>query len=1449
MKNYHNISVIKLLMIIFFASFRTSYATAIDIHKYSVTYFSAKNGYEDGLVNDIIQDKKGLLWFATWNGLYRYDGYTFKNYKSNIKDKVGLTNDRLLNIYEDKFGFIWVYCYDATVYRFNPNTEIFEPIVSGGNRFGFKSINVLPDGNTWLLRRDGSAIRISINPDNLKLIIKSYSSANGTLPSGNIKSIYLDTKGREWLLTDNGLYFIYRNRLITAAAGTPKNKLKRPFFSAFENDKVLMFGGNYGKIYILKNNVLRSKSLGTNISVISILRLGQKIFYVADKNGFYISDLSMSHSAFISIDQIPKLKNETILSAQIIGGLLWLTHPCPGATMYDINTHKLKHYEIKDETGCPLNTEKDFFAFKDKFGTLWVHPKNGGFSYFDTKKEMLIPFNTTKELIKWESNDRCLSAFSDKQGNLWMGTQMDRLKRITFLQENIHLYTPYKNDMELPGNEIRALFIDRCNRLWTGTRDGNISIYNSQMKLITHFKAGRVYAIMQDSSDKFWISTKGDGLKMAVESSPGKFKITQFLYSPKDKYSLSCNNIYYTFEDRKKNIWVATYGGGLDLLRCQHNKPIRFISYRNTLKNYPINRFGKLRHVTEDLYGHIWVSTTSGILIFSSNFNSPQSIKFHSIIRVQGKINSLSNNDVQMIKCMNNGRSFAITYGGGLNELVQNGKYTFKCKSFTRQNGLVSDIIYSLYEDCNGDLWLATGGGPVKFIIGREQIQYPIEHADFNLHFSEGVGVKWGEQILFGTNKGILYFSPENMYKNNFIPRIFFSSIWVNNKELAQRQEPSILKTSIDNMSEIKLPPNNHTLRLVFSALDMSKTEYIKYAYMLEGFDKSYQLAENGHEADYTNLPPGHYKFHIVSTNAEGVWCSNERVLTIDVEPTFNQTLLAKLIYTTIIIALIFIGIYIYLTFYKMKNEIKNEEYISKLKLKFFTNISHELRTPLTLISGPLEFILKNEILPDKIKKALITMKRNSDRMQRLIGDILDFNKIQSNKMKLRIQELDIVDFVKKNSHYFDNLAQERNITFSVTSEMPECFLWFDPNHIEEVLFNIISNAFKYTKDGKKLCINISEDIDYIYIKVSDEGIGIPEEKLGCIFSRYENLVQRDINIKNSSGIGLSLAKELVEMHHGNITVESKIGRGSTFCIKLPKELLNYSSDYEYILSDIKEDKSKAVANQCDEENDKDINDNDSEKQLILIVEDNQELRSFIKYVFEDKFNIIEAENGEDGYIKAIKHLPDIILTDIMMPVKDGISMLQELRNDERTSHIPAIVLTAKTDIDNIIIGINTGADDYITKPFSVRYLQAKVNTLLKTRKNLQLYYSKNPLISNISSDKDKPLLSDKDRNFLEKLSQIMEQQISNSELSIDDLVSNFNLSRTNFFHKLKSLTGLSPVLYIREVRMRKAVELIDENQYTMAEIAYKVGFNDPHYFSKTFKAYWGKNATEYRKL
>ena len=1454
MKKLSNVNAILFIILLFlFMANLTAIATNIP-EKYSVTYFSAKNGVEDGLVNDIIQDNSGLLWFATWNGLYRFDGYVFKNYKSDIEDKKGLTNDRLLRINKDKYGYIWVLCYDSTGYRFNPVKEIFEPIVQGtGNKY--QSIEVLPNGIVWLLHKDGSAIRATTDAQSFKLTLKSYSAGRRTLPCGKVQSVYMDAEQHEWILTDNGLYKLHNSILTTIIHGKSKTDVPVSFYSVARQNGDLLFGASRGRVYkyALKGGKLKLMQLKTTARIISILRQQQKTIYVTDSDGLFMSDSGNQPPLHFALNGVKNLKSKVIEWAQITrNGLVWLTHPTPGVTLFDAHTQQFRFIEITNELGLPLNTESKFLTFEDKNGILWVHPKGGGFSYYDARSNKLVPFNTTDKSIKWKSNDRCFAAFSDKQGNLWMSTQLDRLKRISFFPDKFHILTPNTGDIEMPENEIRALYIDSKKRMWTGARDNNVSIYDSQLKLIQKLKWGKVYAITQDREKNFWLSTKGQGLIKATENTPGKFQFKQYTYKAGDPYTLSSNNIYYTFEDSKKRIWIATYGGGLNLMQSMPDGSTRFINFRNRLKKYPIDRFYKVRHITEEKNGCIWISTTAGIICFDGSFVKPEEITFHTICREQSNVNSLSNNDVQMVKCMNNGKIFAITYGGGLNELIRTARYSFLCKSFTQKNGLSSDIIYSMQEDKAGNLWLATGGGLVKFIATREQIQYPSEHIAFNVHFSEGVGATNGNQIFFGTNKGVLYFTPERIHKISFIPRIFFNSVWVNNKEQNSKQQNDIITINHGNISHLTLPPNNHSLRIGFSALDMTNTEYIQYAYMLQGFDKTYRLTDNGREANYTNLPPGKYIFHIKSTNNEGVWVNNERILSIEVQPAFNETTFAHVLYIVLLLAFIIGGVYIYTVFYKMKQQVKNEEYIAEQKLSFFTNVSHELRTPLTLITGPLELILTNEELPDKVKESLNTMKRNSDRMQRLVGQILDISKLQENRMKLRIQHTDIVKFTEEMTHCFDALATERHINLTFTSEPAVCYIWVDTDHMEKIIFNLLSNAFKYTPNGKKINVYLLESNDSVTIRITDQGIGIPKEKQKIIFKRFENLVQNNIHSTMSTGIGLALVKELVAMHHGEISVESEPGKGSSFSIRLLKGMAHYPAETEYILSDLQEE-TETVHTSATEEEPPGFD--DTEMQLMLIVEDNHELRAFIRQVFEGKFRLLEAQNGSEGLSKAFSYLPDIIITDIMMPVMDGMQMLTELRNDERTSHIPAVVLTAKADMNSILTGVQTGADDYIVKPFSVNYLQVKIESILNERKKMQAFYSHhNVSCIPVGNEQDNTLeevitlLSEKDKEFLDKLSAMMEEQMNNPDLNVDYLVSCFNLSRTNFFHKLKSLTGLSPILYIREARMQKAARLVKEKEYSIAEVAYMVGFNDPHYFSKCFKSFWGVNATDFSK-
>lgn len=1403
-------------------------------HKYSVSYFSEKNEVENGLVNSIIQDHKGLLWFTTWSGLYRFDGYDFKHYQSNTTKNGVLTNNRLLNIQEDKYGFLWTLSYDSACYRFHPDKEKFEPILPDTLTANIRKITILPNGIIWLFHSNGKATRVITKPKDHSLIFENPLRNNAI----NVHSVYMDSTEQEWILTNNGLYHLGKSGILSNTSKRSISRKPISFQDATEANGQLIFGANEGKVYIY-SHMYRSfvyKKLDTYANIIAVLNFRGNIVYVTDEDGFFIENKkTIKH---IKLDNLTQIKDKHIESAQISSnGLLWLVHHSPGVTWYDFETDELNYTVGRDENNNAINTDTGFFMIEDINGYLWVHPKGGGFSYYDAQKKKLIPFNATEHDVKWKSNDRCFTAFSDNRGNLWMSTQLNRLKRISFISDNFRIHTPNTTDVDLPQNDIRALCIDKKGRIWSGSKDSEISIYNTDFKLLSHFKVGRVYAIMEDDNDVFWLSTKGDGLIKLEEFANYNFRSTTYKHDANDPYSLLSDNIYYTFKDRKKRLWIATYGGGLHLADILPDNKLRFFHHSNLLKNFPFEKFNKVRHVTEDQEGNIWISTTAGVVFVDGNFNLPQQMTFQPVLREPGNSQILSYKDVHMIKCTQNGKIFAVTYGGGINEIVRLKDGSFRYVPFTQKNGLPSDIIYSAQEDNENNLWLATAAGLVKFVNTKEQILYSNDHIAFNMHFNEGIAPTNGKLILMATNRGIFYFSPEKVKKSQFAPRIFFSSIWINNEE-------QDISANLDNITNLSLPPNTHSLRLVFSTLDMIGTEYIQYAYMLEGFDNTYRQTNNIREANYTNIPPGKYTFHLKSTNNEGVWMDNERILSIEVLPNFTQTILAKIIFVILIVVLIYIIIHVYTIFYRMRQQMRNEELMSELKMNFFTNISHELRTPLTLISAPLEIILKDQELPDRLKEPLDVMKMNSNRMQRLIGQILDFSQIQDNKMMLSIQYTDIVDFTAEVVKYFTTFAQERHIILEFTTEHPHIYIWFDPNKIEKVIFNILSNAFKYTQDYTTISVRIESTEKEVSIKVADQGIGIPGEKQTRIFDRFENLLPNNGSTKMSSGIGLSVAKQFVEMHKGTIGLESETGKGSIFSINLLKGKEHYPTNTEYTLEDLKDSDIQAATP------DFESNIDESENLQMLIVEDDRDLRILMKQIFGKKYQIIEAADGNEGLSKAFSVLPDIIISDIMMPIKNGMQMLQELKEDERTSHIPTILLTAKSDMNSILTGIKSGADDYITKPFSVSYIQEKVDNLLLQRTKLQEYYKNksNEELSNIDEKEDVPQLSEKDSIFLEQLSKIMEQQIDNTELNVDFIVSCFNLSRTNFFHKLKSLTGLSPITYIKEKRMKKAAELIKTQQYSISEIAYMVGYSDPHYFSKSFKSFWGVTATEYIK-
>ena len=593
-------------------------------------------------------------------------------------------------------------------------------------------------------------------------------------------------------------------------------------------------------------------------------------------------------------------------------------------------------------------------------------------------------------------------------------------------------------------------------------------------------------------------------------------------------------------------------------------------------------------------------------------------------------------------------------------------------------------------------------------------------------------------------------------------------------------------------------------------------------------------------------------------------------------------------------------AVYILFTIYRLKHEVSVEQQISDIKLRFFTNISHELRTPLTLIAGPVEQVLKNDKLPADAREQLVVVERNTSRMLRLVNQILDFRKIQNKKMKMQVQRVDIVPFVRKVMDNFEAVAEEHRIDFLFQTEKEHLYLWVDADKLEKIVFNLLSNAFKYTPNGKMITMFIREDENTVSIGVQDQGIGIAENKKKSLFVRFENLVDKNLFNQASTGIGLSLVKELVEMHKATISVDSRLGEGSCFKVDFLKGKEHYDKETEFILEDaeapVRMGQVVDIANSSiqsetlipdDSEKieavyEEDAAKEENSKELMLLVEDNQELREFLRSIFTPMYRVVEAADGREGANKALKYLPDIIISDVMMPEKDGIEMTRELRADMTTSHIPIILLTAKTTIESKLEGLEYGADDYITKPFSATYLQARVENLLMQRKKLQSFYRDSLMHINMSvtsgelpastkamAEEEKKIVSEReeeqtqlqsqqqptipdmspnDRKFMDKLVELMEQNMDNGDLVVDDLVRELAVSRSVFFKKLKTLTGLAPIEFIKEIRIKRATQLIETGEFNMTQISYMVGINDPRYFSKCFKAQVGMTPTEYKE-
>ena len=731
------------------------------------------------------------------------------------------------------------------------------------------------------------------------------------------------------------------------------------------------------------------------------------------------------------------------------------------------------------------------------------------------------------------------------------------------------------------------------------------------------------------------------------------------------------------------------------------------------------------------------------------------------------------------------------------------------------------------------------------------------------LYFTEAAPVLENNQLLLGTDIGILKISPEHLQKSSYAPPIVFTGFKI---------QGTSQNLDINDLKELRLKPSERNVTFQFAALDYVAPESISYAYRLKGLEEKWNEVDNSRSASYINLPPGEYELQIRSTNSDGVWMEKARTLPITVLPTFWETYWAWILYVVLFVLSTATIVYIILYIYRLRHQINLEQQLANIKLRFFTDISHELRTPLTLIASPVTEVLEHETLTANARKHLTLVHKNTERMLHLVNQILDFRKIENKKMKVLLEKTDVLSLLQKVMDNFRLIAEEKNINYQLETNQEAIETWIDQDKFEKIIFNLLSNAFKYTPANKSITVIANVESSRLIVSIKDEGIGIDLQKQQTLFQRFETLVKFNI-LQPSSGIGLSLVKELIELHCGNIEVKSQPGVGSEFTVILPMNQKVYEGreNTEFILNDgnsvpaekkneirpMVEIASMADITPSETANEPNQISNEEDPISILIVEDNVELRNFLSDILSESYRVITATNGQEGLDQAREYIPDLIISDIMMPAMDGLDMVKNIKENREICHIPIILLSAKSSLDDRISGLEQGIDDYITKPFSATYLKIRIKSLLHQRKELQEIYWKawseklNNTQETTLEEKltpSQPQIISYDEQFMQQVMQVMEEQMENSELTVDEFAQLLNLGRSVFYQKLKSIIGLSPVDFIREIRIKRAVQLIDSGEYNFSQVAYMTGFNDPKYFGKCFKRQMGMTPSEYKE-
>ncbi len=681
---------------------------------HTFTQYTSEDGLSQNTIMSILQDDKGVMWFATWDGLYKFDGYTFNNYKAHPGDSIGLSNNRLDNIKEDRYGYIWVQSYNHQVYRFNPRLERFQAIPY--DNYLSLDMYVLPCGDVWIITVQNELIHISTHPETHEMKATDFFKSHQISYSEPIKSIFQDSRENQWILTENGLYRLTRNgneEKLSSYFVAPPEKDKQPFYDALENNHTIYFTSKQGCVYEYNpdNDQFARQEFPTGSSIKTIRQLKKdKLFIGTASDGFFVYEQSSGNHRHYNTRNYPSLKDNQIKAVYIdTNGEAWIRLNTKGVTHFNPENEQFDHFILQDKYGKDIvDSRPEMYIYEDVNGALWVHPSGGGLAWYDRKNNRIRPFYNPALQSGWSADNKVTNVFTDKQGNLWLGSYGNGLEKISFNTNHFHLLTAAPDDTEFPGSNVRAVYQDRNGYIWTGNKDKVIRVYDSQWRYVGNLtssgtnspystdRLGIGYSIIQDHEGTIWIGTKGNGLFAArPQGKPLTYHLIQYSADANDVYSLSGNEIYSLHEDRQQRIWIATFEGGINYLERGTDKEAdRFINYRNRLKNYPISQCYRTRFITSDTKGDIWIGSATGLLMCKGNFKEPEEIEFQRYCRISGNANSLSNNDVHNIYFTRKGEMYVATFGGGLNKLLSLEGAEARFQAYTMKTGFLRTYYY-----------------------------------------------------------------------------------------------------------------------------------------------------------------------------------------------------------------------------------------------------------------------------------------------------------------------------------------------------------------------------------------------------------------------------------------------------------------------------------------------------------------------------------------------------------------------------------------------------------------------------------------------------------------------------------------------------------------------------------------------------------------------------------